>query len=166
LASCWVGETEHNISRAFEEAEETNSILFLDEADSLFRSRNNSRSSWEITQVNEILTRMERFNGIFIASTNFLDNLDAASLRRFAFKLKFNELNNEGKVIFLKRFFNVSSNNYEDLYQLKNLTPGDYKAVRDKLSYMDVEFDYKMVVDELKNEIKYKEKQYNKKISF
>lgn len=164
LASCWVGETEHNIAKIFKEAEETNSILFLDEADSLFSTRENSHHSWEVTQVNEILTRMERFKGIFIASTNFINNLDKASLRRFAFKIKFKSLNNEGKIIFLKRFFNVESKNYDELNSLENVTPGDFKAIRDRLSYIDVVPDYNLIINELKDEIKYKQK--NTRIGF
>lgn len=159
LSSCWVGETEHNIARIFKEAEETGSVLFLDEADSLFQSREKAFRSWEVTEVNEILTRMERFQGIFVASTNFLDNLDKASLRRFAFKIKFKPLDNDGKVIFLKRFFNVESKDYSELYALDNLTPGDFKAVRDRLTYLDMEPEYKWIVSELKIEVSYKNKQ-------
>lgn len=165
LASCWVGETEHNIAKIFKEAEETGSVLFLDEADSLFSSRENARASWEVTQVNEIITRMERFNGIFIASTNFLENLDKASLRRFAFKIKFKDLDNEGKVVFLKRFFDIESKDYSELYNIKNLTPGDYKVVRDKFAYLDVKPDYHSIVNELKEETKYKN-QVGKVIGF
>lgn len=164
LASCWVGETEHNIAKVFKEAEETNSILFLDEADSLFTSRERASHSWEVTEVNEILTRMERFNGIFIASTNFIDNLDNASMRRFAFKIKFKTLDNEGKIIFMKRFFNIESKNYDELNKLENVTPGDFKAVRDRLSYMDIKPDYDLIINELKDEIKYKHK--NNRIGF
>ena len=48
--------------------------------------------SWEVTGVNEMLTQMESFAGIFIASTNLRDNLDQAALRRFDLKIKFDFL--------------------------------------------------------------------------
>ena len=46
--------------------------------DSLLRDRHGAQRSWELTQVNEMLTQMERFRGIFIAPTNLMDSLDAA----------------------------------------------------------------------------------------
>ncbi|MDS4027716.1 MAG: AAA family ATPase [Candidatus Contendobacter sp.] len=47
---------------------------------------------WEVTQVNELLTQMEAFDGIFIATTNLMESLDAASLRRFPWKIRFDFL--------------------------------------------------------------------------
>ncbi|MDP2097862.1 MAG: AAA family ATPase [Methylococcales bacterium] len=92
LLSMWVGGTEKNIARIFKEAEQDNAVLLIDEVDSFLQDRNSSQHSWEITGVNEMLTRMEAYNGVFIASTNRLDGLDAASLRRFDLKVKFDAL--------------------------------------------------------------------------
>ena len=55
LLSMWVGGTEHNIARAFRQAEAEHAILFLDELDGLVQSRTNAHNSWEVTQVNELL---------------------------------------------------------------------------------------------------------------
>ena len=67
----------------------------LDEADSLLSDRRDAHQSWEINQVNEMLTQMERYNGIYICTTNLMAKLDVASLRRFDFKVKFDYLNPE-----------------------------------------------------------------------
>ncbi|MEO5344259.1 MAG: AAA family ATPase, partial [Gammaproteobacteria bacterium SHHR-1] len=89
LLDKFVGETEKAIAQMFREAEADDAILLLDEADSFLRDRTGAHASWEVTQVNELLTRMEAFDGIFIASTNLRDNLDAASMRRFDLKIHF-----------------------------------------------------------------------------
>lgn len=67
----------------------------LHEADSFLADRRDAQRNWEVTQVNELLTQMEAFEGIFVCTTNLLDKLDRASLRRFAFKVKFDFLNAE-----------------------------------------------------------------------
>jgi transitional endoplasmic reticulum ATPase len=92
LLSMWVGGTEKNIARIFKEAEEDKAVLLIDEVDSFLQDRSNSRHSWEVTAVNEMLTRIETYNGVFIASTNRMDGLDPASLRRFDLKVKFDAL--------------------------------------------------------------------------
>lgn len=83
LLGMYVGETEHNIAAAFMEAKRAGAVLLIDEADSFLQDRTSAHRSWEITQVNEFLTQMESFEGIFIATTNYMDCLDKASLRRF-----------------------------------------------------------------------------------
>lgn len=92
LLSMWVGGSEKNIAKAFREAEQRGAILVLDEVDSFLQDRSGASVSWEISQVNEMLTQMESFAGIFIATTNFMDNLDRASIRRFDMKIEFKPL--------------------------------------------------------------------------
>lgn len=92
LLSMWVGGSEQNIAAAFREAEKRGAILVLDEVDSFLQDRSGASRSWEISQVNETLTQMENFSGIFIATTNFMDNLDRASIRRFDMKVEFKPL--------------------------------------------------------------------------
>lgn len=157
LASCWVGETQHNIARCFDQAQRSESILFFDEADSLIASRQSAARSWQRSQTNEVLTRMQRFKGIFIASTNFLASLDSAAMRRFQFKLQFDYLDNEGKEIFYERFFGEKVKGHA-LQNIMKLTPGDFKAVRDRLELLDEHPTQQMIVDELKSEASYKNK--------
>ncbi|WP_276953266.1 MULTISPECIES: AAA family ATPase [Helicobacter] len=92
LLSMRLGKSEQNIAKAFSEAEQKGAILVLDEVDSFLQDRSGAYHSWEITQVNEMLTQMESFQGIFIATTNFMDNLDKASIRRFDMKIEFKPL--------------------------------------------------------------------------
>ena len=92
LISMWVGETEKNIAECFQQAETEGAILLIDEVEGFLQDRREARLSWEVTGVNEMLTQMESFAGIFIASTNLRDNLDQAALRRFDLKIKFDFL--------------------------------------------------------------------------
>ena len=92
LISPYVGMTEKTIAKTFANAAKDGSVLLIDEADSLLQKRDNAKRSWEITQVNEMLTQIECFPGVLIASTNFIDHLDDASLRRFDLKLEFGYL--------------------------------------------------------------------------
>ena len=68
-----------NLPGMFEEACH-DAVLLLDEADSFLQDRGGAHASWEVSQVNELLTRMEDFDGLFICSTNRLESLDTASL--------------------------------------------------------------------------------------
>jgi len=92
ILGMFVGQSEQNIARMFEQARQEDAVLVLDEADSLLRDRRNANQSWEVTQVNELLVQMENFDGLFICSTNLMDDLDQASLRRFAIKVEFDYL--------------------------------------------------------------------------
>lgn len=93
LVSPYVGSTEKNLADAFERARQEDAVLLLDEVDSFLRDRRKARQSWEITAVNEMLTQMESYSGLFIASTNLMSDLDEASLRRFDLKVHFGYLN-------------------------------------------------------------------------
>lgn len=158
LSSMWVGECEKNIISMFNEAEDSRSILFVDEADSLIQSRSSSKNSWELTQVNEFITRMERFKGVLICATNFVDKLDLASVRRFSFKIKFDYLDNNGKIIFWKKFFNVPISDERTLFNIDMLTPGDFKVVSDKIEYCGDFVDFNFIIDELSKEVSFKKK--------
>ena len=138
LLSMWVGGTEKNIRNAFREAEESGSILFLDEIDGLVRDRAGASRNWEVTQVNELLYQMENFKGVLIAATNFMDNLDQAVLRRFTFKLQFDFLDEDGKHLFFERMFEtrLSPEDAAALTEVRNLTPGDFRTVRQSLYYL------------------------------
>lgn len=154
LLNCYVGVTEAKIRHAFEEAEETNSILFMDEIDGMVQSRNGASHSWEVTQVNEILKCMEDFKGVMVAATNFMDNLDQAILRRFTFKLAFDWLDDAGKCAFFERMFKSSPTTAEiaRLSAIPNLAPGDFRTVRQSLYYLDGEITNSMRLAGLEKE--------------
>lgn len=138
LLSCWVGMTEKNIKVAFEEAEAGNAILFLDEIDGIVQDRSGANNNWEVTQVNELLHQMENFNGVMVGATNFMDNLDAAIMRRFTFKLQFDYLEADGKKLFFERMFKTRLSDAEAvrLACIPNLAPGDFRTVRQSLYYL------------------------------
>ena len=135
LQSKYVGETEQNIARAFERAQESGAVLMIDEIDSFLQDRRNATRSWETTQVNEMLTQIESYCGVLIVSTNLMDNLDPASLRRFDLKAKFDYLKPEQAVTLLCRCaeqLKLSTPNEResrDIQQLKTLTPGDFATI-------------------------------------
>lgn len=139
LLDKYVGETEKKIKAAFACAEAEKAILFLDEIDGLVQNREHARNNWEVTQVNELLHQMENFNGIMVGATNFLRNLDPAVLRRFTYKLGFDYLDNTGKKIFFERMFKtkLSFGELKRLDAIENLTPGDFRTVRQSLYYLD-----------------------------
>lgn len=138
LVSRYTGETEKAIAKAFREAKAKNEILFLDEIDSFLQNRANTSHSWEVSQVNELLQQMEEFEGVMIGATNFVDNLDKAVLRRFTYKLKLDYLTDEGKDIFFRRYFKTRLTSAEKsrLQAIANLTPGDFRTVREELFYL------------------------------
>jgi len=163
LQSMYVGQGEKNIKRAFQEAESEEAVLIIDEADSLLFSRDKARHSWEISFTNEFLTQMENFRGILICTTNRLDDLDSASLRRFNHKIGFDYLTAEGNLLFYDLFLQplsfgkLDSVSREKLKQIKNLSPGDFKLVRDRYSFHpQSDINHAMLIDALKNETKLK----------
>jgi SpoVK/Ycf46/Vps4 family AAA+-type ATPase len=138
----YVGGTEEKIREAFRMAQADRAILFIDEADGMFRSRQMAGRSWEVTQVNELLHAMESFNGVLVCATNFADHLDPATLRRFTFKLQFDFLDAAGKRLFYERMFAevfdnpLSDQQTRQLARIDNLTPGDFRTVRQSLHYL------------------------------
>lgn len=92
LLSMWAGGTEKLLAEMFREAAAEGAVLLLDEADSFLQDRQGAQRSWEITQVNELLVQMEAFQGLFICSTNLMERLDPAVLRRFDLKVRFGYL--------------------------------------------------------------------------
>ena len=92
LLSPWVGETEQQIAAAFAEARDAEAFLIFDEADSLLGDRRSAHRSWEVSQVNEMLTWMESHPLPFACTTNFGEHLDPATLRRFVFKVRLDYL--------------------------------------------------------------------------
>jgi SpoVK/Ycf46/Vps4 family AAA+-type ATPase len=166
LKGMFVGETEKRIRDAFEEAEESKAILFFDEADSLIGDRNRAERNFEVSQVNEILTQLENFNGIFIAATNFNGTLDPASRRRFALKLGFNYLTPDGIAKMWQSFFPQQACP-ESVKNFDTLAPGDFNAVFSRLRYLPThKLTAERIATELENEIKAKGGCSNRKMGF
>ena len=135
LLNPYVGGTEQNIAQAFEQAKADNALLVLDEVDTFLFSREGANQSWERSQVNEMLTQIERFEGLMVVSTNLIEVLDPAALRRFDLKLKFDYLTLKQRLDFAKQqaeILGLPLLSEEDLSQIESLnllTPGDFAAV-------------------------------------
>lgn len=92
VVSKYIGETEKNISRIFDEAATSNAILFFDEADALFGKRTEVKDShdrYANIETGYLLQRIEEYEGIVILATNLRNNLDDAFVRRIAFMISF-----------------------------------------------------------------------------
>ncbi len=132
LLSKWLGGTEQLIAEAFREAEENNAVLLIDEVDSFLQDRRRAQHSWEVTQVNELLTQLESYEGLLIASTNLMDDLDTAAMRRFDLKVRFDYLQHLQAAELLRRYcvtLGLDSPGEAELRQLarlRTLTPGDF----------------------------------------
>ncbi len=158
IASKYVGETEQNMARMFEEAMAEDAVLLLDEADSFLRSRRLAERHYEVSEVNEMLQGMERFGGVFICTTNLFNDLDEAALRRFTFKLRFRELTAPQR----ERFFvaealdgqvgRLSEEQRTRLAALDQLVPGDFAAVRRQVDILGVAFDPDEFLSQLEGE--------------
>ncbi|WP_462102510.1 AAA family ATPase [Campylobacter concisus] len=143
LLSMFVGGTEKNIALAFKEAKEKHAVLVFDEVDSFLQDRGMATRSWEVTQVNEMLVQMESFDGIFIATTNLIDNLDKACLRRFDLKLEFGYLlPDQAQNLFKKECallkVKFDENASKKVSNLGLLTPGDFASVRRQAKFRPI----------------------------
>lgn len=135
LLSKYVGESEQLIAAAFEEAEREQAVLLFDEVDGMLQDRRQTQHSWEVTQVNELLTQMEDYKGLFIATTNLMKNLDQAALRRFDFKIELTYLKpdqawglfQQHAQLFALPLAGEAAKALEvSVRNMKQLTPGDF----------------------------------------
>ena len=171
LMSKWVGDTEKNIARAFKEAREEDAVLIFDEVDGFLAERGQAKVNWEVTQVNEMLVQMEKFNGIFIATTNLMDHLDRASLRRFDLKLEFKFLKAEQLEKILNSYckeLDLTPATEEEIHQtrqLKQLTPGDFASIARQSHFRKIA-DVKEFILRIKEEITIKKLENGQSMGF
>ena len=144
LLSKYVGESEKRIAEMFGAARRQDAVLVLDEADSFLADRRGAQRSWEVTQVNELLTQMEAFEGIFVCTTNLMEKLDPASLRRFAFKLRFDPLTSDQRWSMFRQELGRLGGGGEEPGRLEGqvrglagLTPGDFNVAARQFELWD-----------------------------
>lgn len=158
IMSKFVGETEQNMAAMFKEAEEEKAVLLLDEADSFLQDRRGAQRTYEVTEVNEMLQGMERYSGIFICTTNLLDRLDQAALRRFTFKIKFKPLTKEQReAMFVTEALDgdrarLGEPQRARLSKLEQLCPGDFAAVKRQVDILATVFSEDEFLDQLEAE--------------
>jgi SpoVK/Ycf46/Vps4 family AAA+-type ATPase len=158
LMSKYIGETEQNMAAMFAEAESENTVLLLDEADSYLQDRRGAQRTYEVTEVNEMLQGMERFNGIFICTTNLLDSIDQAALRRFTFKIRFKPMTHEQrKTMFVSEVLAAQAGLFTPemaarLALLDQLCPGDFAAVKRQSVILGAELEAMDFLEQLEAE--------------
>lgn len=131
VVSKYIGETEKNLARVFDMAENKRWMLFFDEADALFGSRTNVQSSndqYMNQQIGYLLQRIEDYNGVVILATNFKDNIDSAFLRRFQSTIYFPKPALEQRRLLWEKYFasgfNLEKVSLEDLARDHEITGG------------------------------------------
>lgn len=134
ILSKWVGETERNLARCFRQARQDGALLLIDEVDSLLQDRSQLGQAWQTVMVNEMLTQMEEFTGVFVATTNRMDDLDPAALRRFDLKARFGFLSPQQARSLFARYcrelqLQAPPDALERVGALHRLTPGDFATV-------------------------------------
>jgi hypothetical protein len=106
IVSKYIGETEKNLARLFERAENKDWILFFDEADSLFGKRtgiSDSKDKWANLEMSYLLQRMEEYEGLCILASNLKGNIDTAMIRRFQAIINFPWPTKEEKITLWKK---------------------------------------------------------------
>ena len=136
MISPFVGETEAQIAAAFAQARQEGAFLIFDEADSFLSSREGAQRSWEVSQVNEMLTWMESHPQPFACTTNMPDRLDPAALRRFTFRATFLPLTAVQRDRAFRQFFGQAAPC--GLAALDLLTPGDFAVVAKRAAVLDI----------------------------
>jgi SpoVK/Ycf46/Vps4 family AAA+-type ATPase len=145
LMSKYVGETEQNMAAMFREAESESAVLLLDEADSFLQDRRGAQRNYEVSEVNEMLQGMERHPGVFICTTNLMERIDEAALRRFTFKIQFLPLQpDQREQLFVQEACGgdaslLDTPSQKALKQLDKLCLGDFAAVKRQLEILGAE---------------------------
>ncbi len=137
ILGMYVGQSEKNIAAAFEEAREAGALLVFDEADSLLWDRRDAQRSWEVSQVNEMLTWMEEHPLPVCFTTNMMDRIDQASLRRFTFNVRFDFLDKAALQRAWRVFFGLDSVPSDGL-AYTNLAPGDFAKARKQAEMLGI----------------------------
>jgi SpoVK/Ycf46/Vps4 family AAA+-type ATPase len=158
LVSKFVGETEQNMAEMFAEAQREGAVLLLDEADSFLQNRQMAQRNFEVSEVNEMLQGMERFEGIFICTTNLMDRIDEAALRRFSFKIKFLALKpSMREKMFVMQALDGDASAMKPLWKirldkLRLLAPGDFAVVKRQALLLDETLDPELFLKQLEQE--------------
>lgn len=142
IKSKWVGESERNIKRVFYEYKmalkhyEHEPILFFNECDALIGKRNhvaNAVDQMNNSMQNIVLQELEDFQGIFVATTNLIENIDKAFDRRILYKLLFDQPEEATRLAILKsQFPDVESDILEEISERYHLSGGQIQNIKKK----------------------------------
>ncbi len=146
VVSKYIGETEKNLKKIFEEAETSNSILFFDEADAIFGKRSEVKDAhdrYANIETAYLLQKMEEHEGTVILASNFRKNMDDAFLRRLHFIVEFPLPDEKSREDILRRTFPEETpiaNDVDFIFLSKfKLTGGNIKNIVLAASFLAVE---------------------------
>jgi SpoVK/Ycf46/Vps4 family AAA+-type ATPase len=135
VVSKWIGETEKNLRRIFDAADEGGAILLFDEADALFGKRSEVKDSHDRhanIEVSYLLQRLEAYRGLAILTTNLKNNIDDAFMRRIRFIVEFPFPEASERLEIWKNIFpekiSTDTLNYKRLAQL-NVSGGNIRNI-------------------------------------
>ncbi len=144
LLGKFVGESEKAIKAMFEQATQQKAILLLDEAEAFFTDRASIQSDWRGSVINEMLVQLERFQGVFFASTNLPEQLDKAIKRRFDFSINFDYLKSEQVLQMAEQCIEAGQQltdiQRHKLKQLTHVTPADFAVAKRQKRFMAEDF--------------------------
>jgi SpoVK/Ycf46/Vps4 family AAA+-type ATPase len=136
VADKYIGETEKHLSKIFDYADENETLLFFDEADSLFGKRSevkDSKDRYANMEISYILQRIEQFDGIAILATNLRENMDSAFIRRMKYIVDFIMPNKEMRYQIWKNAFSnqvpTKDVDFEYLAEQFELSGGNIKNI-------------------------------------
>ena len=158
IVSKYVGETEKNLARIFDEAGQSHSVLLFDEADSLFAKRTQVKSAtdrYANLEVNYLLQRMEDFEGVTILTTNFESGLDDAFKRRLRFRIEFPAPDVDAREALWRKMLPAAADvvddiRFDDLAHDFDLTGGHIKNAVLRAAFVAAERDEAICHDDLR----------------
>ncbi len=173
VVSKYIGETEKNLEKIFNQAENKEWILLFDEADALFSKRTSTKSSndrYANQEVSYLLQRVENFNGLVILTSNFKNNIDDAFLRRFNSVVKFSKPTREERLRLWKNSkpnkIEIEENFLDQIATHYELTGAQIVSAIMHASLLAIDKDEKILSKEnllsgIKEELEKEEKQFN-----
>jgi ATP-dependent 26S proteasome regulatory subunit len=142
VMSKYIGETEKNLRKVFDAAEDGGAILFFDEADALFGKRSEVKDShdrYANIEIAYLLQRMESYRGLAILATNMKNTIDQAFMRRITFTVNFPFPNEKSRAEIWRRIFPPSTptNNLDiDRLARLNITGGNIRNIAINASFL------------------------------
>ena len=157
LFSKYQGQPAKNVLSMFEEAQEKDAMLIIDEVEGIISERKEDRgdNKWKSDMTNTFLSAMESCSVPFCGTSNHLDKIDKAILRRFVFKLHFDYLTPEQARYAFEKIFGLMAP--LELSEMHNLTSGDFSVVKKKALILGCLNEADTLLEMLKEELKNKE---------
>lgn len=163
IVSKYIGETEKNLNQIFSAANDSNAILFFDEADALFGKRSEVKDAhdrYANIEIAYLLQKMDEYSGIVILTTNLQKNMDDAFLRRLRFIINFpfpDEKHRERiwRTIFPDRTPVSPNVNFSELAKKIHISGGGIKNISLRASYLAAEVEQEVQLNHLVEASKY-----------